>query len=164
MIETALKRSLLTLSAIALITATVSILRRIKAMAEIIDPLKNVLPEKEVLLYRYLVTLEVLSTYGRTAPQNDTAESVRKYIKDNPVAQCRGTLMVPGCGRWFLAEVSYCPYCHIQTTEIEVTELERQVADWEHFRTRLSETSHIRGITRITAVKLHYYLKHPGEG
>lgn len=150
-----IKRSTIILSAIAMFTLAATTWKKVKAKTmATLDPLENLvgITREELTLYRYLMALEALSTYGRSAPNLLSAETIKQYIEENPAAKC------VTCERWFLAEVAHCPYCHIQTREVAREDIMEQAQIWETFRQRYAETTRIRGLTRVTTIKIHYLL------
>lgn len=138
--------------------------QRMKRMG--MDPLKDIVNEHDLRIYRYLVALEAISTYGRSSPPVVNEQAVKDFIRDNPAAQCRtvynaqGKVELQGCGRWYLAEVGHCPFCHIATTIVTEQELEAQVEQWVAFHKEFSLRFHTNAMKRINAVRLLYYKEH----
>ena len=154
---TTMRRSTNVLSVFALLAIVSGLVRKARTM-NASDPLKDSgLTDVELRIYRYLLALQTLSKYGDYPQNNMSAETVRKFIDDNHAAVCTT------CGRWYLAEVMYCPYHHVPTREVSANELSHAVEEWEMFRRRYSETNRIKPIARVLAIKLHYYLDQKEE-
>ena len=127
-----------------------------KRMA-IIDPLKDSgLTDNELRTYRYLLALQTLSSYENKIPSDMSVEHIRKYIDETATCLCSV------CGRWFLASVTRCPYHLVPMFQVTPDDLQKQIAEWEMFRQRYTQTSRIK-ITRAITIKLAYYVEHPTE-
>lgn len=128
-----------------------------RKVENMIDPLKETdLTDEEIRRYRYLLALQDISGVARTEA-SVSADAVREFIETRAACQCFS------CGRWYVSSVAYCPHDHVTTIPRNTAQLDKQVSAWEEFRKRYAETTRIKGITRVIAVRLHYMLEHTRE-
>ena len=173
--RTIMKRTLLIVGCTILLLSFVCIK---KVANTLLDPLIGTsLTTDQIRVYRYLLALQEISL-GRAIDHTLQVESILLYLQNVRPAYCT-------CGRWFLEEIKEClhqsdEYNHDKTLIhlmlIATPEhFNRQIAEWELFRSRYYETVNKGGkfkderkvtafLTRSNTVKMYYYAKNLIEG
>jgi hypothetical protein len=138
----------------------------VKEIIPMIDPLKySSLTDADIRIYRYLHALQEISGIDGPEPSLDV-EVIRTYLSQHKAVQCSNvtTDRKPGCDRIYINEITKCPVDSFDTISIPYDAFLKWVYQWETFRQRYAETSRIRGLTRVWAVRLYYLIQHPLEG
>lgn len=143
-----------------LIILVPTLLRKISET--MIDPLlKSGLPEADIRLYRYLLALQYIS--ARPLKDHPTLEvdRIKTFLEEH---REDGARVCPLCERFYLSTVDCCPIHSMVNRFVDQRVLTHQIGIWEEFRKNYVNTTRIRGLTRVGAIRLHWHVTHKGEG